>query len=64
MSITLVFTSLIFVMTMLVIFWRPKGINEAVPAGVGAGLILLTGIVSQADISDIVAKLVGLRLRL
>ncbi len=59
MSITLVFTSLIFVMTMLVIFWRPKGINEAVPAGVGAGLIILTGIVSQADISDIVSKISG-----
>lgn len=59
MSYTLVFTSLIFVMTMLIIFWRPRGINEAVPASVGAGLILLTGIVSQADILDIINKISG-----
>ncbi len=46
-------------MTTLVIFWRPRGINEAVPAAVGAGVILLTGIVSGADIMDIIDKIGG-----
>lgn len=59
MSFELIFTSLVFVMTMLVIFWRPKGINEAVPASIGAALILLIGIVSQTDILDIISKVSG-----
>jgi arsenical pump membrane protein len=46
-------------MTTLVIFWRPKGVNEAVPAAIGAGIILLTGIVSGADIMDIIHKIGG-----
>ncbi|WP_163100561.1 arsenic transporter [Peribacillus alkalitolerans] len=52
-------TLLVFTMTMLVIFWRPKGINEAWPASIGAGLILLTGIVSRGDIMDIISKIGG-----
>ena len=59
MSFELVFTSFVFLMTMVVIFWRPKGINEAVPASIGAGLILLIGIVSQTDVIDIINKVSG-----
>ena len=33
--------------------------NEVVPASIGAGLILLTGIVSKADILDITSKISG-----
>ncbi|MTT31200.1 arsenic transporter [Terrilactibacillus sp. BCM23-1] len=49
----------IFVMTLLFIFWRPKGINEAWPTSIGASIILLTGIVSVDDILDIITKIGG-----
>ncbi|MEH7126089.1 arsenic transporter [Bacillus sp. JJ1773] len=52
-------TIFVFIVTMLVIFWRPKGLNEAWPASVGALIILLTGIVSKANILDIIDKIGG-----
>ena len=52
-------TFFVFLMTTLVIFWRPRGVNEAVPAAIGAGVILLTGIVSGADVMDIINKIGG-----
>ena len=33
--------------------------NEAWPASIGAGIILVTGIVSQEDILDIISKIGG-----
>ena len=48
-----------FIFTMVLIFWRPKGINEAIPATIGAILILLCGSVSLADIGDIGSKVTG-----
>jgi arsenical pump membrane protein len=44
---------------MLVIFWRPKGINEAWPASIGAGIILITGVVSLDDVMDVIQKIGG-----
>ncbi|MFP3512420.1 arsenic transporter [Peribacillus simplex] len=52
-------TIFVFVMTMIVILWRPRGINEAWPASIGALIILLTGIVSHGDILDIINKIGG-----
>ncbi|MGE6204781.1 arsenic transporter [Guptibacillus hwajinpoensis] len=49
----------VFVITMMVIFWRPGGINEAWPASIGAIIILVTGAVSQGDIADILSKISG-----
>jgi arsenical pump membrane protein len=49
----------VFLITMTVIFIRPRGLNEAWPASVGAGIILLTGLVSQADVADIISKIGG-----
>lgn len=49
----------VFLMTMLVIFWRPGGLNEAWPASIGAGIILLTGLVTHKDITDIISKIGG-----
>ena len=43
----------------IVIFWRPRGLNEAWPA-IGAGIIIITGLVSKPDIMDIISKLVVL----
>ncbi|MBB4825447.1 arsenical pump membrane protein [Sporosarcina luteola] len=59
MSFQIVITGWVFLMTMLVIFWRPKDINEAWPATVGATIILATGIVSYTDILDIFSKIGG-----
>ncbi|QXJ37293.1 Arsenical pump membrane protein [Parageobacillus caldoxylosilyticus] len=59
MSFEIQMTIFVFIMTMFVIFWRPKGLNEAWPASIGAGIILLTGIVSRGDIFDIIDKIAG-----
>lgn len=53
------FTIFSFLLTMVLIFWRPKGINEAIPATLGAILIFLCGSVSLADIGDISSKVTG-----
>ena len=52
-------TIFVFLATMLVIFWRPRGLNEAYPAAVGAGIIFLAGIVSKANVLDIIDKIGG-----
>lgn len=59
MSLEIVMTVFVFLMTMLVIFWRPNGMNEAWPASIGAAIILLLGIVSREDILDIINKIGG-----
>lgn len=59
MTIQFGFTIFVFIATMLVIFWRPRGLNEAYPAAIGAGIIFLTGTVSRADVADIVNKIGG-----
>lgn len=59
MSIETGITLVVFFMTMIVIFWRPNDLNEAWPASIGAGIIILTGIVSYEDILDIINKIGG-----
>ncbi|WP_042351757.1 arsenic transporter [Bacillus massiliigorillae] len=59
MSFEIGMSIFIFIMTMVVIFWRPRGINEAIPATVGAVMIVLLGIVSLDDIRDIISKIGG-----
>ena len=59
MSFQVGVASLVFLTTMLVIFWRPRGINEAWPASIGAVIILLAGIVSLNDVVDITGKIGG-----
>ena len=44
---------------MTLIFWRPKGINEAFSATIGALLVILSGSVSLSDLSDISSKVSG-----
>ncbi|PLS16035.1 arsenic transporter [Bacillus sp. M6-12] len=58
-QLTSLLTILSFVLTMIFIFWRPKGVNEAIPATIGAVLIFLCGSVSLADITDIGSKVTG-----
>ena len=59
MNIQIIIPILVFLLTTVVIFWRPKGINEAWPASIGAGIILLTGTVSYANVMDIISKIGG-----
>lgn len=40
-------------MTVILIMWRPKGINEAIPATVGALIVWMAGGVSNGDLSTI-----------
>ncbi|MDA1967876.1 arsenic transporter [Bacillus cereus] len=59
MSIEIWITIIVFFFTMIVIFWRPRGLNEAWPAAIGAGIIIITGLVSKPDIMDIISKIGG-----
>lgn len=45
-----IFTLTIFVITVLLIVWRPLGINESIPTAIGAGILLLFGIVPLGDV--------------
>lgn len=44
---------IVFSLTILFMLWRPYGINETIPTTIGAGIILLTGIVSWSDVFNI-----------
>ncbi|CAG9612167.1 Arsenical pump membrane protein [Bacillus rhizoplanae] len=59
MGIEIWITLFVFFITMVVIFWRPGGVNEAWPAAIGAGIIIITGLVSRSDIADIISKIGG-----
>ncbi|MGK3616254.1 arsenic transporter [Bacillus cereus] len=59
MSVEIWITIIVFFLTMSVIFWRPRGLNEAWPAAIGAGIILITGLVSKPDVMDIISKIGG-----
>jgi arsenical pump membrane protein len=50
-------TVFVFVMTIVVIFLRPRGLSEVYPATVGAIILLLCGIVTYSNLVDIVQKI-------
>jgi arsenical pump membrane protein len=50
-------TILVFLMTMGIIFVRPRGLNEVYPAAIGALIIILMGVVSYPDLVDIIKKI-------
>lgn len=54
-----ILTITLFLLTITFILWRPRGINEALPATIGAILIFLTGTVSFIDLGDISSKITG-----
>ncbi len=39
-----------FLITLIFILWRPRGINEAIPATIGAVIVVLVGSVSLSDL--------------
>lgn len=50
------FTILIFIFTIGLIIWRPRGMNEAVPAALGAITVIILGSVSLHDLIEISSK--------
>lgn len=52
-------TILSFVGTLILILWRPRGINEAIPAAIGAFIVLLSGSVSISDLGVIINTISG-----
>ncbi|REE69493.1 arsenite efflux membrane protein ArsB [Paenibacillus taihuensis] len=48
-----------FVMTVILILWRPKEINEAIPSTIGAVLVVLSGTVSFSDFMEITETVSG-----
>lgn len=56
---TPILTVLSFFITMLLIFWRPRGINEATSAAFGAVLVFLSGSISLQNLSEISSKISG-----
>jgi arsenical pump membrane protein len=58
-QLTEIMTIFAFIMTMILIFFRPKEMNEAIPASIGAVIVLLSGSVSMEDLLDIGSKVNG-----
>jgi arsenical pump membrane protein len=52
-------TILTFLVTLVFILWRPKGINEAIPATIGAIIVLLSGSVSLTELGIITETISG-----
>jgi arsenical pump membrane protein len=59
MSIMTWITVLAFFFTLLLIYWRPKGLNEAIPAIIGAAIVIFCGTVSMENLLDISSKVSG-----
>jgi arsenical pump membrane protein len=52
-------TIIAFLVTLTFILWRPRGINEAIPATIGAIIVLLSGSVSLSDLGKITETISG-----
>ncbi|MDQ6597692.1 arsenic transporter [Bacillus salipaludis] len=52
-------TILAFLGTLVFILWRPKGLNEAIPAAIGALIVFLSGSVSFSDLGVITETISG-----
>lgn len=52
-------TILAFLGTLVFILWRPRGLNEAIPAAIGAVIVLLSGSVSFSDLGVITDTISG-----
>lgn len=50
-------TVFVFIITMVVIFIRPKGLNEVFPAAFGAIVLILCGVVTYPNLADIIQKI-------
>jgi len=56
-ELKMMITISVFLVTMIIIFLRIKGLNEAYPALIGAVILIFAGIVTYPDMVDIVNKI-------
>jgi len=52
-------TIMIFILTVILIIWKPFGLNETIPTTIGAFLLITFGAVSIRDLSDILSIVSG-----
>ncbi|MGG3470540.1 arsenic transporter [Neobacillus pocheonensis] len=57
--LTVWITIITFLVTLGFILWRPRGVNEAVPAAIGAIIVVLSGSVSLTDLGIIADTISG-----
>ncbi|MBT2656040.1 arsenic transporter [Bacillus sp. ISL-18] len=58
-DLTVWITIITFLVTLGFILWRPKGMNEAIPAAIGAIIVVLCGGVSLSDLGIIAETISG-----
>lgn len=56
-AVSATLTITIFLITLVMILWRPNGLNEAIPASIGAALVIISGSVSVGDLGKIGATI-------
>ena len=49
----------IFLISIGIMLWRPKGINETIPITIGAAIIVILGFVSYEDLKSILSIVSG-----
>ncbi|MGJ3223348.1 ArsB/NhaD family transporter [Geobacillus sp. CAMR5420] len=59
MSITSAMVLFAFFFTIMLIYWHPKGMNEAIPATIGALIVIASGAVNASHLMDISIKVSG-----
>ncbi|MUT67137.1 arsenic transporter [Paenibacillus sp. NEAU-GSW1] len=59
LSSPVLLTLVAFLFTIVLVLWRPRGLNEAVPSTVGAFLVLISGAVTLHDLEQISATVSG-----
>ncbi|MFJ8264621.1 arsenic transporter [Peribacillus asahii] len=59
LDFTSLLTILAFLFTIVFVMWRPKGVNEAIPATIGAIFVLMTGSVSFSNLWQITETISG-----
>jgi len=54
-----VYAAAVFLVTVILLIWRPRNLNEAVPAAIGAIAIYCLGIVNIADLKYVFGTVTG-----
>ena len=59
MNTTMMLALTIFLLTVLFLLWRPRGLNEAIPPTIGAFLLYSLGIITVDDIKYVFGTITG-----
>jgi len=52
-------TVISFLLTLVFVMWRPRGLKESIPAAIGAILVIISGSVSSRDLVQIIETISG-----